>query len=189
MKKYFYSIIALIFFGAFIFSFTQVKLQKSQESVSFYSYTINSLDGKNVISMKDLKGKYILCVNVASECGYTPQYADLQKLADQYKEKLVVIGFPCNQFMGQEPGTSEQIENFCKKSYGITFPLSQKIDVKGDSKNEIYSWLTEKRLNGKSDATIKWNFNKILIDPQGNWLAYFPSSVKPMSEEIISFLK
>jgi glutathione peroxidase len=139
--------------------------------------------------MIDFKGKYVLCVNVASECGYTPQYADLQKLAEKYADKLVVIGFPCNQFMGQEPGTAEDIQTFCKKNYGVTFPLSQKISVKGEDQHPIYQWLTTKSLNGVSDATIKWNFNKILVDPNGNWLKHFGSGVNPLSEEIGSLIK
>jgi glutathione peroxidase len=139
--------------------------------------------------MIDFKGKYVLCVNVASECGYTPQYAELQKLAEKYTDKLVVIGFPCNQFMGQEPGTADDIQTFCKKNYGVTFPLSQKISVKGEEQHPIYQWLTTKSLNGVSDATIKWNFNKILVDPNGNWLKHFGSGVNPLSEEISSLIK
>ncbi len=158
-------------------------------SNAFYSLSIKSIDGKKTINMSDFKGKKILCVNVASECGYTPQYQDLQKLHDTYKDKLVVIGFPCNQFGGQEPGNGDEIQTFCKKNYGVNFILTQKIDVKGDAQHAIYKWLCNKAENGQADATVKWNFNKFLIDENGNWMAYFPSSVKPLGNEIIDKLK
>ncbi|OYU97816.1 MAG: glutathione peroxidase [Bacteroidetes bacterium B1(2017)] len=193
MKKYFYSIFILVFIGVFVYSFTEANAKKTSKvepmKKSFYDLTIKSLDGKQTLSMSSFKGKYVLCVNVASECGYTPQYAELLQLSDTFKDKLVVIGFPCNQFLGQEPGTPEEIGAFCKKTYGVTFPLTEKIEVKGSGINPIYSWLTQKDLNGVSDASIKWNFNKFLIDPNGNWVSYFPSGVKPLSEEITSKIK
>jgi glutathione peroxidase len=151
---------------------------------SFYDLTIKSLDGKETISFSTYKGKKILCVNTASECGYTRQYEGLQKLAEQYKDKLVVIGFPCNQFGGQEPGSSEEIDKFCKKNYGVTFPLTEKIDVKGKNQHPVYQWLCQKSNNGVGDYDVKWNFNKFLIDENGNLAGYFPSSVKPESEEL-----
>ncbi len=191
MKKYFYSIFLLTFLGVLIYSLSEAnaKKQNTVAAKSFYDLSIPTLDGKGVIHMKDFKGKYVLCVNVASECGYTRQYEGLQKLYAQYKDKLVVIGFPCNQFMGQEPGSAAEIATFCKKNYGVTFLLTQKIDVKGSSQNEIYRWLTSKELNGVSDATIKWNFNKIFIGKDGQWLKYFGSSTEPMSTDITSLLK
>ncbi len=155
---------------------------------SFYDLSIKTLDGTRTIQMSELKGKKVLCVNVASECGYTPQYEGLQKLADAYKDKLVIIGFPCNQFGGQEPGNSSEIASFCKKNYGVTFMLTEKIDVKGDKQHPVYQWLTQQALNSKSDATVKWNFNKFLIDENGNWVSYFGSAVEPMSTEITSKL-
>ncbi len=195
MKKYFYSILILVFAWAYIYSFSEANAKKTSEPMStaaptsFYDLCIPSLNGADRLCMKDFKGKYVLCVNVASECGYTPQYAELQKLADTYKDKLVVVGFPCNQFLGQEPGTATEIQQFCTKNYGITFPLTEKIEVKGNGKHLVYQWLTEKALNGQMDVKIGWNFNKILVDPNGNWLKHFSSNVKPMSEEIISLLK
>lgn len=192
MKKYFYSILFLAFAGVLIYSFAAAKSKKVKEPISdkkFHDLKINSLDGKSELSMADYKGKYVLCVNVASECGYTPQYAELQQLSEKYSGKLVVIGFPCNQFMGQEPGNAQDIQSFCKKNYGVTFPLTQKIDVKGEGQHPIYQWLTLKTLNGVSDATIKWNFNKVLVDPNGNWIKHFQSGVKPMSEEITALIK
>lgn len=151
---------------------------------SFYDLSIKALDGKETISFASYKGKKILCVNTASECGYTKQYEGLQKLAEQYKDKLVVIGFPCNQFGGQEPGSSEEIGQFCKKNYGVTFPITEKIDVKGQHQHPVYQWLCQKNNNGVGDYEVKWNFNKFLIDENGNLLAYYPSSVKPESEEL-----
>lgn len=156
--------------------------------MSFYDLTINSIDGKEM-HMSDFKGKYVLCVNVASKCGYTPQYEDLEKLYEQYQGKLVIVGFPCNQFLGQEPGTSEEIVSFCQKNYGVTFPLTEKIDVKGKNQHGVYQWLTQKSLNGVADGNVKWNFHKFLISPEGEWLAEFPSGVKPLDSELTSLIK
>jgi glutathione peroxidase len=156
--------------------------------MSFYDLTINSIDGKEM-HMSDFKGKYVLCVNVASKCGYTPQYEDLEKLYEQYQGKLVIVGFPCNQFLGQEPGTSEEIVSFCQKNYGVTFPLTEKIDVKGKNQHGVYQWLTQKSLNGVADGNVKWNFHKFLISPEGEWLAEFPSGVKPLDAELTSLIK
>lgn len=158
-------------------------------NTDFYSLSIKSLDGKSTINFSDFKGKKILCVNTASECGYTYQYEGLQELYDKYKEQLVVIGFPCNQFGKQEPGTSDEIAGFCKKNYGVNFPLSEKIDVKGDNQHPVYQWLTQKEQNGVGDYSIKWNFNKFLIDENGKLIAYFESGVKPMDDAITSHLK
>jgi glutathione peroxidase len=194
MKKYFYTILGLAFAGILIYSFSETKFKASRfkeiaPATSFHQLSIAGIDGKTTLHMKDYKGKFVLCVNVASECGYTKQYAALQQLSDTYKEKLVIIGFPCNQFMGQEPGTAEEIQQFCKKNYGVKFPLTQKIDVKGSAQHPIYAWLTQKSLNGKEDVNIKWNFNKILIDPNGNWVKYYGSGVDPLSKEITDYLK
>ncbi len=192
MKKYFFSVLFLAFAGVLVYSFTASRSKKvanASATKNFYDLKIRSLDGKSVIKMSDFKGKYVLCVNVASECGYTPQYAGLQKLSQQFGQKLVIIGFPCNQFMGQEPGNASDIQSFCKKNYGVTFQLTEKIDVKGSNQHEIYQWLTRKELNSISDATIKWNFNKILVDPNGNWSKYFGSSVDPNSTEITNLIK
>jgi glutathione peroxidase len=155
---------------------------------SIHSFTVKSIDGKN-LSLASFKGKKILIVNTASKCGYTPQYESLEKVYEQYKDKLVIIGFPCNQFGGQEAGTNEEIADFCKKNYGVSFPLADKIDVKGSNAAPIYQWLTQKSKNGILDASISWNFNKFLIDENGKMMAYFPSNVKPDSESILSYLK
>jgi len=155
----------------------------------FYSLGLLSTNGKDSIKLSDFKGKKILIVNVASECGYTPQYKDLQALSEKYADKLVIIGFPCNQFGGQEPGTEDEILSFCQKNYGVTFPISQKGDVKGAQQHPLYQWLTQKSMNGKDDYSVKWNFNKFLISETGELLSYFPSSTKPLSEDIESYLK
>jgi len=154
---------------------------------SIFQFKVASLDG-GVIDFSTFKGKKILVVNTASECGYTPQYKDLQALYEKYKDKLVIVGFPANNFGGQEPGTNSEIKSFCQKNYGVTFPMAAKISVKGDDTAPIYQWLTHKDQNGVLDAEIKWNFNKFLLDENGKMVAYFPSKVTPMSEEITSKL-
>lgn len=155
---------------------------------SIHSFKINGIDGKE-IDFASFKGKKILLVNTASKCGYTPQYEALEKVYEKYKDQLVVIGFPCNQFGEQEPGTATEIVEFCKKNYGVTFPLTEKVDVKGDNISPIYKWLCNKSENGVLDATIKWNFNKFLLDEDGKMLAYFGSKVVPDSSAILSYLK
>lgn len=154
---------------------------------TIHQFKVASLDGE-MIDFASFKGKKILVVNTASECGYTPQYKDLQALYEKYKDKLVIVGFPANNFGGQEPGSNTEIKSFCQKNYGVSFPIAAKISVKGDDTAPIYKWLTSKEENGVLDATIKWNFNKFLLDENGKMIAYFPSKVTPMSEEIISKL-
>ncbi|MBK7408172.1 MAG: glutathione peroxidase [Saprospirales bacterium] len=158
------------------------------ESTTFYDLSVGGIEG-GTLQMSDFRGKYVLCVNVASKCGYTPQYKDLQALYDQYQDKLVIIGFPCNQFLGQEPGTKEEIVAFCERNYGVTFPLSEKIDVKGANQHPIYQWLTSQDLDGNADHVVKWNFHKFLVSPEGQLIGSFPSKVVPLSEEIAGLLK
>jgi len=155
---------------------------------SIHRFKVKSIEGAT-IDFAAFKGKKILVVNTASECGYTPQYEDLQKLYDQYKSKLVVVGFPANNFGGQEPGSDTEIRAFCKARYGVSFPLASKVSVKGNDMAPIYKWLTSKAENGVLDATIGWNFNKFLLDENGKLLAFFPSKVKPMSDEILQYLR
>ena len=129
-------------------------------------------------------------MNTASECGYTPQYEDLEKLNQQYKDKgLVIIGFPCNDFGEQEPGTEKEIAAFCKKNYGVTFLMMSKISVKGDDKHPVYQFLTEKKLNGVEDSEVKWNFQKYLLDENGKLVKSFSSKVKPLSPEITGIIE
>jgi len=164
-------------------------VQSSQPSESIYGIKIMALDEKTPIDLNQFKGKKILFVNTASECGFTPQYEDLQKLQVKYPEKLVIIGSPCNQFGGQEPGNSEQIGSFCKKNYGVTFQLTQKIDVKGENQHPLYSWLSKKSKNGVLDSEVKWNFNKYLIDENGHLMGYFASTTGPLSNDITSLIE
>lgn len=156
---------------------------------SFYDLKILSLDEEKTLDFSEYKGKKVLCVNVASKCGYTYQYEDLQKLHEKYKDKLVILGFPCNQFMGQEPGTAEEIETFCQKNYGVTFQMTEKIDVKGDNQHPVYQWLTQKENNGKDDYKVGWNFNKFLIDENGNLVAHFGSRTKPFDDELVKLIE
>lgn len=152
-----------------------------------YQFKVESIDG-GVIDFSAYKGKKILIVNTASKCGYTPQYEELEKLYETYKNKLVIVGFPANNFGGQEPGSNEEIQSFCKKNYGVTFPMAAKVSVKGEDTAPIFQWLTQKSQNGVADATIKWNFTKFLIDEKGHLVKVFESKVKPMSEELLQYL-
>jgi len=162
------------------------KIQTNRSSV--FSIEINGLDGR-LIALSDFKGKHILFVNVASKCGFTPQYKALQQLQNKYKEKLVVIGLPCNQFAGQESGNAEQIQSFCERNFGVTFPLTEKIHVKGSKQHPLYSWLTKKDLNQKSNSSVKWNFQKYLVNEQGELVDFFYSITKPTSSKITKYLK
>ena len=156
-------------------------------ATGLYDFKLTSLDGKPM-DLAQYKGKKILIVNTASACGFTPQYADLEALYEKYKGKLVVIGFPANNFGEQEKGTNSEIASFCKKNYGVTFPMSEKVSVKGDDIAPLFKYLTDEA--GKLGVTdpIKWNFTKFLIDEQGKLVAVFPSKVKPMDAEITKYL-
>jgi glutathione peroxidase len=154
---------------------------------NIYDFKVPSLDGTS-IDFSKYKGKNILIVNTASQCGYTKQYADLEKLYEQHKGNLVIIGFPANNFGGQEPGTNKEIKEFCSKNYGVSFPMAEKISVKGSDTHPLFQYLTSKEKNGQMDADIKWNFTKFLINKEGKLVAVFPSSVNPLSEEITKYL-
>jgi glutathione peroxidase len=188
MKK----IMKKIFFGAtslLIFSFViPTSTSRNMKTKTIYQFTVPALDG-GTIDFSQFKGKKILVVNTASKCGYTPQYAQLEELYKKYKDKLVIVGFPANNFGGQEPGTNNEIKSFCTKNYGVTFPMAAKVSVKGDDIAPIYKWLTQKSDNGVMDADIKWNFTKFLLDENGVLVAKFDSKVAPMSEEIVAYLK
>ena len=155
---------------------------------SIYDFKVDGLSG-GTIDFSTFKGKKILVVNTASKCGFTPQYEYLQKLYDQYKDKLVIVGFPANNFGSQEPGTNDEIKAFCTKNYGVTFPMAAKVSVKGNDIAPIFKWLTNKSENGVLDAEIKWNFTKFLLDENGALIAKFDSNVSPMSDEIVKYLK
>ena len=154
---------------------------------TIYDFKVPSLEG-STIDFSKFKGKKVLIVNTASECGYTPQYADLQKLYEAYKSKLVIVGFPANNFGGQEPGSNTEIKEFCKKNYGVTFMMAEKVSVKGADIHPLFKWLTNKSENGVMDAEIKWNFTKFLLDEKGKLIGVFPSKVNPNSEEITKHL-
>ena len=156
-------------------------------ATSIYDFKVPSLDGQT-IDFSKYKGKYILVVNTASQCGYTKQYADLEKLYEGHKDNLVIVGFPANNFGGQEPGSNAEIKEFCKKNYGVTFPMAEKVSVKGSDTHPLFQYLTSKEKNGVQDAEIKWNFTKFLLDKNGKLVAVFPSAVNPMSEEITKYL-
>ncbi len=153
------------------------------QKTSIYDIALTAIDGQK-IDLKQYQGKHILFVNVASKCGFTPQYEGLEKLYKTYQDKLVVIGLPCNQFKGQEPGTLTEIQSFCSLNYGVTFPMTEKIDVKGSNQHPLYKWLTSKSLNGKKNSSVKWNFQKYLVDPEGHLVDTYFSMTKPMSKKI-----
>jgi glutathione peroxidase len=150
---------------------------------SIYDFKVEALDG-STIDFAKFKGKKILIVNTASECGYTPQYEGLEALYKKHKGKLVIVGFPSNDFGKQEPGSNAEIASFCKKNYGVTFPMAAKIEVKGSGKAPIYQWLTDKQYNRYESTDVKWNFQKYLINEKGELVGMFSSKVKPDSEEL-----
>lgn len=166
---------------AFIFAFMFIT-----SSSELYSFKLKDIDGKS-FSLAQYKGKKILIVNTASKCGYTPQYAELQKLADTYKDKVVVIGFPANNFANQDPGTNSEIKTFCEKRFGVTFPLSEKVSVKGNDMAPLFKYLTEAP-NPDFTGEIKWNFEKFLIDENGKLIHRFRSATTPMSQELTKYL-
>ncbi|WP_163711460.1 glutathione peroxidase [Mangrovibacterium lignilyticum] len=156
---------------------------------SFYDFTVKDIDG-NDFDLSSLKGKKVLVVNTASKCGLTPQYEGLQELYDKYGgDKFVIVGFPANNFLSQEPGTNEEIEEFCQKNYGVTFPMMSKISVKGDDMAPIYHWLTEKSKNGVMDSSVAWNFQKYLIDENGKLVDMASPKTKPDDAKIVSWIE
>lgn len=154
---------------------------------SLYNFTVNTLDGTPV-SLEKYRGKTIVVLNVASECGYTPQYADWEKFYNDNKEEVVVLGFPCNDFGGQEPGSAAEIGAFCQKNYGVTFPMFEKVAVKGAAKSPFYQWLTDPAQNGWNSQEPSWNFCKYLINEKGELTHFFASKVKPDNVEFLKAL-
>ena len=153
---------------------------------SIYDYKSEGIDGE-VIDLAAFKGKKILIVNVASECAFTPQYNELQELYDALNDQLVIIGFPCNDFGAQEPGTEEEIRNDCLLEYMVTFPVSRKINILKEPVHPLYQWLCSKEKNGQEDHKVEWNFYKFLIDPDGTISAMYPSSISPLDERIVNW--
>lgn len=172
-------LISVIFCMAFVRTATK----------TLYDFSCKTLDGKD-FSFSTLKGKKIMIVNTASECGFTPQYKDLQALYEKYKDaNFTIIGFPCNDFGKQEPGTGEEIQSFCTKNFGVTFPLMEKVVVKGDDKCAVYKWLSSKEENGVEDSKVAWNFNKYLIDENGKYVKHIGSATNPLDKEITSWIE
>ena len=178
----------IVFVSLFLLALTlTLNAQKSQKS--FYDFTVTDINGKS-FSMSSLRGKKVMIVNVASKCGYTPQYEDLQKLYETYKDKnFVVVAFPANNFANQEPGTNTEIKEFCTANYGVTFPMMQKISVKGKDQAPIYKWLTQKSENGVLDQEVTWNFQKYLIDKNGKLSAVYLPKINPLDEKIIAWIE
>ena len=172
------------------FSFGKAKKPAGHEKLptSIYDYSFTDIDGKRV-KISDFKGKKILFVNVASKCGNTPQYADLEALYKKYKGKLVIVGFPANNFGAQEPGSNKQIAEFCQKNYSVSFPMCAKISVKGDDMAPIYKWLTDEKYNNFKSSEVRWNFQKYLLNEKGELVAVFDPRVKPMDPAIIAAIE
>jgi glutathione peroxidase len=161
----------------------------SQTSKTIYDFKVKDIDG-NDFTFRSLQGKKILIVNTASKCGFTPQYADLEKLYQEYKDRnLVIVGFPSNDFMGQEPGSNDEIKNFCQVNYGVSFLMMSKISVKGKDQHPLYQWLTQKAKNGVLDSEVAWNFQKYLIDEEGHLVDMLRPRENPYSEKIIRWLQ
>ncbi|HPR72610.1 MAG TPA: glutathione peroxidase [Bacteroidales bacterium] len=171
----------------FIVSMLIVSFTVFSQTKNFYDFKIKSLEGEN-FDLSSLKGKKVMVVNTASKCGYTPQYKDLEELYQKYKNELVIIGFPANNFLNQEPGSAFEIRQFCTENYNITFPLMEKISVRGKDIHPLYQWLTSKEMNGVMDSDVKWNFQKYLIDENGNLVDVLYSKEKPGSEKVITWL-
>ncbi|MCS5489669.1 glutathione peroxidase [Algoriphagus sp. CAU 1643] len=154
----------------------------------FYNFKMKDLDG-NEVDFNQFKGKKVLIVNVASKCGYTPQYAALQELHENYGDKIQILAFPANNFGGQEPGSNEEIKEFCTANYGVTFPVFEKISVKGFDKHPLYRWLSDEKLNGWNSQEPTWNFCKYYINENGELMKFFPSAVAPLDEEILALVE
>jgi glutathione peroxidase len=173
-----------VIFFSLVFMISTVFAQSS-----FYDFKVKDIDG-NDFDLASLKGKKVLVVNTASKCGLTPQYKQLQSLYEQFGgEKFAIIGFPANNFMKQEPGTNEEIAEFCEKNYGVTFLMMEKISVKGEDMHPLYHWLTEKNKNGVLDSEVGWNFQKYLIDEKGQLVKMMEPKTKPDDEQIVSWIK
>ena len=154
---------------------------------SIYDFKVEGLEG-GMIDLSQYKGKKIMIVNTASKCGNTPQYAELEQLYEKYKDKLVIIGFPANNFGGQEPGTNTEIREFCKKNYGVTFPMAAKVSVKGDDIAPIFQYLVDEANKIGIENPIKWNFTKFLVDENGKLITVIHNKTKPLSEDVLKYL-
>jgi glutathione peroxidase len=175
--------------GLFFTFIALAMITSAQQIKTLYDFKVKTIEGET-IDLATLKGKKVLIVNVASKCGYTPQYEQLEELYKKYKDKnFVIIGFPANNFMSQEPGSDAEIKEFCTSKYGVTFPMMSKISVKGKDIDPLYKWLTEKEENGVLDAEVKWNFQKFMINEQGQVVGYAKPGDKPFDEKIVSWIE
>lgn len=180
MKKIITAICALFLFN------TQIQAQVKQ---NIYQFKVEDLNG-DTFDFASLKGKKVMIVNTASKCGLTPQYKDLEALFKEYSNQgFVIIGFPANNFASQEPGTNKEIATFCKQNYGVTFPMMDKVSVKGDDMCAIYKFLTQKSKNGVLDSDVKWNFQKYLIDEKGELVKVISSKTLPTDPEVVNWIK
>jgi glutathione peroxidase len=170
-----------------LFSLLTISLTGFTQISGFYDFKVRTLEGKE-FDFASLKGKKVMIVNTASKCGFTPQYKDLEEVYEKYQGNLVIIGFPANNFMNQEPGSAADIRKFCTENYGVTFPMMEKISVKGDDMAPLYKWLTLKDKNGVMDSEVKWNFQKYLIDENGKLVDVVYSKDKPDSEKVIAWI-
>ncbi|KPL13845.1 MAG: glutathione peroxidase [Bacteroides sp. SM23_62] len=160
----------------------------SAQYKTLYDFKVSTIEGEDY-DLSQLRGKKVLIVNTASKCGFTPQYEGLQELYKKYGDgDFVIIGFPANNFMRQEPGSNEEIKEFCTINYGVTFPMMAKISVKGKDMHPLYHWLTQKELNGFKDSSVKWNFQKYMVDEKGKLVGILPPKTKPLSEEIVNWV-
>lgn len=153
----------------------------------FYDFKVKTLEG-DVFDFSTLKGKKVMIVNTASKCGNTPQYEQLQALYEQYGDEFVVVGFPANNFANQEPGSAEDIRQFCSENYNVTFPMMEKVSVKGEDMAPVYKWLTSKELNGVRDSEVRWNFQKYLIDENGKLYDVLDPKEKPDSDKVLAWI-
>ncbi|HEU4718092.1 MAG TPA: glutathione peroxidase [Bacteroidia bacterium] len=176
--------------AAILFALVSISMQSASTTKTLYDFQARTIDGKDY-DFSQLKGKKVLIVNTASLCGNTPQYADLEKLYEKYSPsgKFEILGFPCNQFAGQEPGSNDSIHAFCTRNYGVTFQMMEKIDVKGDNQHPLYKWLTNKSENGVEDAPVKWNFQKFMIDEQGHYVGHVAPGDKPFCDKIVDWIE
>ncbi|MDR1882400.1 MAG: glutathione peroxidase [Prevotella sp.] len=169
--------------------FSLITVSMVQEDKILYDFKVTDIDGKE-FDFSSLKGKKVLIVNVASKCGLTPQYSKLQELYEKYKDRnFVIVGFPANNFKGQEPGTNEEIKTFCTLNYNVSFPMMSKIDVAGANKAPIYKWLTEKTENGKLDTDVQWNFQKFMIDESGHLVDFVLPRENPFCDKIVKWIE
>jgi glutathione peroxidase len=182
-------IVAVVAAGVAYYLFTNgnVKVDMALKSDTLYGFEVKGLDGSS-IDFAQFKGKKILVVNTASKCGFTPQYEGLERLYKRFSDKMVIVGFPSNDFLDQEPGKDAEIAAFCQRNYGVTFPMAAKIDVKGKRQAPIYQWLTNKSLNGVESSAVLWNFQKYLIDENGRLIKHFPPKTDPEDPTIIALI-